>query len=106
MNDQEQAHWHAWCKAIARAEAVKAAVEMNDLLVDDLDKFHNALAERFDQRKAYFEKQNADLRAEFETLKTTVAELASEIRDLWAAVEGNGDVVSRAARPGSAAHAL
>jgi hypothetical protein len=87
MNDQQQAHWDAWCKAMARAEAVKAAVEMNDLIVDDLDKVHDELNARFDRRKAHFEQRDNDLVGRIAELETRLVELEARVADL----EGSGE---------------
>jgi beta-galactosidase GanA len=86
MDAETSRAWNEWCRDIARIEAIK----LDNDLVDDLEKFSDALQARFDRRNAYFEKQDADLRTEIETLKTSVVELANEIRDLRAAGEGNG----------------
>jgi hypothetical protein len=81
--------WNRWAQGIARAEAVKAAAEMSNLLVEDLDKFNDALQERFDRRKAYFEKQDADLQAQIDALEERVAVLEAELGELRAEIGGN-----------------
>src|SRR5204862_8336228 len=58
---ENDAAWNEWCKAIARGEAVKAAVEMNNLLVDELNKSDDALEARLNRRKDHFEKRDTDL---------------------------------------------
>jgi hypothetical protein len=80
--------WNRWAQAhvnLARSEA-QALVEA---LADEAGAEVGRLAKRVDNLAA---KQNSDdLRAEIETLKTAIAELAGEIRDLWAAVEGGNN---------------
>jgi hypothetical protein len=87
MNDREQAHWDAWCKAIARAEADKIVTEVNNQIVDDLDKFNDALRERFDRRKAHFEQRDADLQSWIDELESRLADLEARVADL----EGSGE---------------
>jgi hypothetical protein len=78
--------WNHWCRShvnYARREAralVYALADESGAAVGRLEKRVNDLVAK---------QASDDLRSEIETLKTSIAELASEIRDLWMAVEGN-----------------
>jgi hypothetical protein len=79
--------WTKWAQAIARAEADKIVTDVNNQIVDDLDRFHAALQERFDRRKAHFEQRDADLQSRIDELETRLADLEARVADL----EGSGD---------------
>jgi hypothetical protein len=73
--------WNAWAKTIAQEEAAKLANE----LVDDLEKYDDALQGRFERRKEFFLKQDADLAARIDALENRL-DLIEEQLDL---LEGN-----------------
>jgi len=77
---------HAWATQIAREQAYKAATEVNNQIVDDLDEFNAALNERFDRRRAHFEQRDNDLAARIDELERRLVELEQRVADL----EGSG----------------
>jgi hypothetical protein len=70
--------FYTWARAIARVEAIK----LDNDLVDDLEKFNDALQQRFNRRKEYFEKQDASLQVQIDELKSDIASLRAEVADL------------------------
>jgi hypothetical protein len=76
-NENDDA-WNEWARSIAREQAIK----LDNDLVDDLEKFNDALQERFDRRKEYFEKQDANLQVQIDELRSDIANMRAEIADL------------------------
>jgi archaellum component FlaC len=75
--------WNEWARDIARVQADRAATEVNNQIVDDLNGFQDAL----EARLKHFEKRDADLQARIDEIKTRLDDLETRVSDL----EGSGD---------------
>ena len=76
--------WNRWAQAM---EANEIATEVNNQIVDDLDKFHAELEARFERRRVHFEQRDTDLGSRIDELESRLAELEARVADL----EGSGE---------------